>query len=405
MRDYGWEPTVLTVRDGAFPQYDEKLSDDIPHNVSVVRSNAINPFGVYGRLTGQSKKDAIKVGTTRGDKGFIGRMASWMRANIFLPDARVGWAPFAIRTASKLHKEKPFDAVLTSGPPHSCHLIGRALKRKTNLPWVADFRDPWTGINFYHELPMTRWAQKKDASMERSTLEEADAVITVSPSWAKLLQAKGARNVSVVHNGYDEDDFSDVRVPELSEVFTMAHVGSMYPSRNPETIWRSIHLLRESGKLKNVQIKLAGIVSDDVRDSLQSFGLLDIAEIVPYVSHDEAIQLMVSSDVLLLSIEEFKNDTGMITGKLYEYLRSGRPVLALGPVGGDAQKLLEETGGGQLFGRDDLDGVQQFLLSVYTQKEEGNALTGADIRDVEQYSRRKNAKRILEIISQQAIDE
>lgn len=388
LREFGYEPTVLTVDDGAFPQLDDELLADIPGGVRVVRTRAFSPFGAYAKLTGKSKKDAVVVGTVKQRGGWLERAASWIRANVFLPDARVGWVPYAIRKASELHREDPFDVVLTSGPPHSCHLIGQHLKRKLDIPWVADFRDPWTDINFYHELPMSGWARRKDAKMERRVLTEADHVTTVSASWAELLKSKGAQRVSVVQNGFDEADFDSAQGMPPDDRFVISHVGSLYPSRNPDAFWQAIAGLRSNGDLSQLRIQVIGSVSLEVVESIETNGLQSVTEVVPYVSHSEAIELMLGSHMLLLSIERFEHSNGMITGKLYEYIRSGRRVLGLGPVPGDAASLLEETQRGRLFDRDDLEGVSSYLLDQYASWEANSSVAELSGEAVQQFSRR-----------------
>lgn len=388
LREFGYEPTILTVDNGAFPQFDEELALEIPSGVQVVRTKSFSPFGAYAKLTGKSKKDAVVVGTVKQRGGMMERLASWIRANVFLPDARVGWVPYAIRKAIELYDKDQFDVVLTSGPPHSCHLIGRYLKRKLQLPWVADFRDPWTDINYYHELPMSGWARRKDGKMETQVLTEADNVTTVSPSWATLLKSKGANRVAVVQNGFDETDFHNVVGRPSDDTFVISHVGSLYPSRNPNAFWQALAELRKEGKLTHARVRIAGSVSNEVIESIEECGLQSITEVIPYRSHREAIQLMLDSHVLLLSIERFEQANGMITGKLYEYIRSGRPILGLGPASGDAANLLLETKSGQLFDRDDNGGICGYLLDQYAAWESGSVVAKSTGGSIQSLSRR-----------------
>ncbi len=377
----GWQPTVLTVADGAFPQHDPSLAADVPPGVEVVRTRALDPFGLYGRLTGKKGTAAVPVGTAAGGGGAADRLARWVRANLFLPDARVGWVPFARRAGLRMHRARPFDAVLTSGPPHSVHLVGRTLARRTGVPWVADFRDPWTGINFYHELPMTALARRIDHRLEASVLREADRLVTVSPTWARTLAEKAGRpeaDVAVVHNGFDGADFAGLEgVAPPADRFVLAHVGSLYGSRNPAALWEALGRLRAAGRLGRFALRLVGQVDAAARAEAAAHGLADLIETRVYVQHAVAWREMRSASALLLSVEGFGLDRGMITGKLYEYLGSGRPVVGLGPADGDAAHLLQQTGAGLMTARDDAAGLASHLDRLLTDWEQGRPAAGA----------------------------
>ena len=255
LREHGVEPVVLTVEAGAYPSLDPTLAADVPEGVEVIRTRALDPFGLYGAITGTSRKEAVAVGSV-ADTGSLGKkLGLWARANVFLPDARVGWVPFALRAARARIARGDVDAVLTSGPPHSAHLVGLGLRRQRRalgLPWIADFRDPWTGITFYDELPMTPLARAFDARLERRVLRSADRVITVSPTWARDLEEQGglaSGAVEVIQNGFDPADFADVDETVREDAFEVAHVGSLYGPRNPEALWAAISALRARGEV------------------------------------------------------------------------------------------------------------------------------------------------------------
>ena len=252
LRASGFEPVVLTVEAGAAPNRDATLAADVPGGVGVIRTRAPDPFALYGRLVG--KPGGVPTGAVDA-AGAMARLALWVRANVFLPDARVGWVPFALRAGKRVVREalrrvEPFAAVVTSGPPHSVHLVGRRLQR-LGVPWLADFRDPWTGINFYADLPMSRLARALDARLERAVLQTADAVTTVSPTWARLLEARGGLaegDVSVVYNGVDEADLAAAEDVEVRrDAFVVSHVGSLYATRDPSALWAAIARLRAGG--------------------------------------------------------------------------------------------------------------------------------------------------------------
>lgn len=399
LRDFGYEPTVLTVADGAYPQHDDELASDIPSGVAIHRTRSMDPFGAYARLTGRSKKDAVMVGAIRREGRIVERAAGWIRANIFLPDARVGWVPFAVHEGIRLHKEQPFDLVLTSGPPHSKHLIGRKLKRRLGLPWVADFRDPWTDPSHYENIRMSRFALHFTRRLERSVLKEADRLTTVSASLKEMLaerSGRGAEDVTVIQNGFDEDDFPSTSSPSglISDVFTLAYVGSMTGPRNPLAFWAALKRLHEAGRIDRLRIRLVGSVDTRILEAVAAHGLDEVVDIVGYVSHPEAVQTMCKADALLLVLGHFETDGGLITGKLFEYIASGRPILALGPTDGDVAHLLDETGSGQILAWDDVLGTSETVLDLYERWERGESAESRMSGDLVRFTRREQTRQI-----------
>ncbi len=407
--EFGWAPTVLTVREGAFPAHDRSLAADVPAAASVHRTPSLDPHWFYARLAGRSD-DEVDVGSVEGQQETgMERLARWIRANLFLPDARVGWVPFSVWRGRQLVAEGDVDAILTTGPPHSTHLAGAALQALTGVPWVADFRDPWTDINYYDELPHTRWARRLDAALERTVLRQARAVTTVSPTWRDLLTGKTGRTageaITVVQNGFDVDDLSPGEAAPSTEAFEVTHVGSLYASRNPTGLWRALRRLRDEGVMPALRIRLVGTVDANVRDALRAQGLMDVTELIPYVPHDEAVAYMRRAGLLLLSIESFPQDEGMMTGKIYEYLAAGRPIVGVGPRGGDAAALLRKTEGGRLFGRDDVSGLAQYIRHHYEAWAADTPQRGASPEALDSYRRRAQTERMGAVLSGVCSDE
>jgi glycosyltransferase involved in cell wall biosynthesis len=402
LRDFGVEPVVLAVEAGAYPKTDPTLAQDVPKGVAVHRTRSLDPFGAYARLTGRTRQQAVAEtsGHVGADASGAERFAQWVRANVFVPDARVGWVPFAVQRGLRLLRREPFDAVLTSGPPHSVHLTGWALHARTGIPWVADFRDPWTDINYYDELPRTAAAHAADRWLERGVLERATRVVTVSPGWRGLLLSKVDRapgDFAVIHNGYDVEDFGPGQEPP-EDRFTLVYVGSLYGSRNPDVLWRSLAALRARGEIPHLRLRLVGRIGADVLTALEGYGLDAITEHVPYVPHDEAVREMQRATLLFLTIESYRQERGNLTGKIYEYLAAGRPVLALGPVAGDAADLLENTGAGQMLDRADAGGVAEYLQVSYAAWECGEMQQGASSEAAAPYSRRVQAGKLAALI-------
>lgn len=399
--EWDWRPVVLTVRQGAYPARDPSLADEVPPQATVHRTSSLDPHSLYARLTGRSDDD-VDVGSVQGGPdGWMEAIGRWVRANVFLPDARVGWVPFAAWRGRQLIAEGRIDAILTTGPPHSTHLTGAILQAATGVPWVADFRDPWTDINYYDELPHTRWARRLDAALERLVLRRARAVTTVSPSWRDLLARKANRPPSaltVVQNGFDADDIAPGRGEPASDTFDVTHVGSLYASRNPTVLWRALRRLLEEGAVPELRIRLVGTVDPNVRRSLRRHGLAERTQFVSYVPHEEAVAYMRRAGLLLLSIEDFPAADGMMTGKIYEYLASGRPVVGVGPPTGDAAALLRTTDGGRLFGREEASGLAQYIRAQYEAWTDGAPGSGASPEALRPYRRRAQTQQIASVL-------
>jgi len=387
-----WAVEVLTVNAGAYPNRDPSLLRAIPDTVRLHRTVAFDPLAVYARLKGDG--EGVPAGSL-GDApaSLLERVARWIRANVFIPDARVGWWPFAMLRGKQLLGSGRFDAIVTSGAPHSVHLIGRSLHRSTNIPWIADLHDPWTDISYYDEFPHTRWAQRVDAAFEHSVLTEASGVTTVSPSWADLFAGKAENRYAVVENGFDAAAFRNVD-PSPSEDFVIAHVGKLYASRNPVAVWEALAALREDGRIPRLRVQLTGTVDPAVRRSIQQYGLSSIVDIEDFVPHHEALRRMAQSTLLLLMIESFAQADGMITSKLYEYLASGRPVLGVGPANGDANALLREHDAGEIVAWNDSARAKEGLAAHYAAWEAGDPRSGAAWEDIQQHNRVHQAERL-----------
>ena len=296
-------------------------------------------------------------------------------------------------------KEHPVDAIISTGPPHSMHLIALKLNKDLNIPWIADFRDPWTEIDFYDELHLTRWADRKQHKLEREVLTQADKVVTVSWDWARGLGRLGNRNVRVIQNGYDWDCDSNKERAPLSDEFTLTHLGVIAPSRNAPVLWRTLQELKNGieGFGKDLRIKLVGQVDQSVIKNLTSCGLIENTEIIAQVPHDEVKRLQEASQVLLLLVNDTPNAKGILTGKLYEYLASGRPILAIGPENGDAARLIQETHAGVTVGFEDKDKMKEVVKDFY-QKYLNHNLPDNMSSSIEKYSRKAFAKAYVSLL-------
>lgn len=399
--DFGWTPVILTVHEenAAWPARDESLLEEIPPSLEIHRTRAFDPYAAYARLVGKERSETVGVGFLgESNPTWRERLGRWIRANVFLPDARVGWVPYAIQEARKIISGGGIDALLTTGPPHSTHLIGRYLARRFDLPWVADFRDPWVGIDYAEMLPAGRFARSLDARMERSVLSEASAVTVVSPSMADALNDRVPVDYDLLYNGYDPNDFHQ-KVEVEREHFIISHTGSLNEARNPEVLWRALETARARENFPKLRVRLIGRVDPIVLESARRHGVEDLVEVRPYLDHPEVIVQIGKSAMLLLVINRVQGAEGILTGKLFEYVGSGRPVLCIGPTEGDAASVLQDVGAGETFGYQDVEGVARMIRRHYEAWRADRPLPGASPTDAARYSRREQAGELAALLT------
>ena len=360
---YGYVPTVLTLdpATAAYGAMDPALLKQLPEAVSIERTRSWDPLAMYARLQGLKKEEVSGLGFVReGRRSGVGGLARWVRGNIFLPDARVGWVPFAIAAARRLLRARPFAAVITTGPPQSAHLVGSYLKTRLGIPWIADLRDLWT--DDHHNARLHQWLPARfiNRRLERHVLTRADAVVTISEALGAKLRSKARiRRYQTIPNGFDPADVPQRSRPSADRArFVVGYIGSFTEDRN------SAAFAKVMGELAGeVEVRLVGLVADSVMEEFQRAGAGDALVAVGHVPHSEAMRHMAAADLLLLVVSRHRDglNKGFIGGKLLEYLSTGTSVLGIGPPDGDAADILRRTGGGALFDYDDEDGIRAFV--------------------------------------------
>jgi len=278
------------------------------------------------------------------------------------------------------------------------HLIAMELKKKLNIPWLADFRDPWTNIDFYKDLKLNRWADKKHKKQEQLVIKNADSLIVVGSTLKKEYQNMGAKNVSVITNGYDHDDYTDDNVCK-DEKFSIMHAGTITYSRNPQDFWLILsELINEHQDFaEDLEIKLIGKIDLSVNENITRLGLDKFVVKTNYLSHKETIREQKRSHVLFLPINNTQNAKGIITGKLFEYLAAGRPVLAIGPTDGDAAEIINDTKAGLISGFGDNNRLKNNILALYHDYKKGKLQINAG--DVSKYSRKNLTKELVNLLN------
>ncbi len=401
LREFGWEPVVYTPENPEAPVLDKSLLNDVPPDLEIIRRSIWEPYSYYKKLVGLKSSEKINAGflTEKKKPGLAENISVWLRGNLFIPDARKFWIKPSIRYIINYLREHPVDAIVSTGPPHSMHLIALGVKKELGIPWLADFRDPWTGIDFYHLLKLSGYADRKHHSKELKVLKRADAVVVISRSMEEEFKSIHLRNYSVVTNGYDESDIQAIDPVQTDKKFSIAHIGSIAPARNPKIFWSILSELVDENQdfAVKLEIKLVGKVDISVLESIAEAGLYGYLNRIDYLPHNFVIAQMQRSQVLLLLINQTPNAKGILTGKIFEYLAAQRPIISIGPSEGDAALILRETNSGESFGFEDADALKKQILDYYNlfcSKKLVSQSTG-----IEKYSRRFLSGEIASVLT------
>lgn len=403
LRSCGWEPVIYTAENGEMPVEDTSLAKDIPHNMEVLKTPIWEPYDVYKKFIGQKKNEKINAGFLSESKknSFLSGIAVWIRGNFFIPDARKFWIKPSIRFLKTYLSQQPVQAIISSGPPHSMHLIARGLKKVfPNVFWISDFRDPWTNIDFYEELQLTFLADAKHRRLEKAVLKESDAVVSVGITMSEELKfilgdERAHKKFHVITNGFDESDLDTQKTVEKDAHFTIAHIGTLVKSRNPELLWQAIkELITEHPSMaQKLRIKLVGKVDVMVNERILHYGLEPYVLRISYLPHNEVLQVVQKSHVNLLLINQTKNAKGILTGKFFEYLLAGVPILAIGPPNGDLAAILKATQSGYISHFDDKATLKANILRLF----EGQVPT-FNAAEIQQYSRSELTKKLAALL-------
>lgn len=380
--EFGFEPIIYTAANPEYPSIDESLYKDIPGNITVLKKPVWEPYRLYKWFTFQKKGHRINAGFLNQEKkkGITERISVWIRGNLFIPDARRFWVRPSVNFLAGYLREHPVDLVVSTGPPHSMHLIGLGVSRRTGIPWVADFRDPWTKIDYFQDLMLSRRAERKHLKLEKAVMENASAVTVISEDMKRQFEEMGAKNLHVITNGFDPEDFSadtgpasktesGIEADDADQLrkFSLTHIGTIVPTRNPDSLWKALsELVRENEDFARVlSVNLIGAVDYSVSESIDREHLGKWVDHKDYLPHSEISGMLKASRILLLLINDTPNAKGILTGKFFEYLNSGRPILAIGPTDGEASRILDETGTGKMVDFQDTSELKKQILEYY----------------------------------------
>lgn len=395
--DFGIQPIVYIPENPTYPIIDEALVKEVSETAIILKHKIFEPYQLASFLSkNKTKKISSGIIPNQKKQSFLDKLFLLIRGNLFIPDARVYWVKPSVSFLEKYISENNIDTIITSGPPHSLHLIGLELKQKLGVKWFADFRDPWTTIGYHKALRLSNYAANKHKMLERKVLNTADTIIVTSNTTKKEFEAITKKPISVITNGYDTENIAK---QGLDTKFTLAHIGSFLSERNPQLLWESlVEIIQEIPAFKNhLELKLIGAVSQEVLETINEFGLNPYLNNLGYVSHSEAIAHQRKSQVLLL-IEINSEDTkSIIPGKLFEYMVSGRPIIAIGPNGSDFAEIITTTNTGVFFDYSEKMKLKSVLLDFYNQFLEGKLQSNAV--GLQQYSRKSLTEKLVELIN------
>ena len=394
--EFGWKPTVFIPENPSYPLLDESLSNDLSPDLETIKTKIWEPYQLAEIFSKKNKKFKSGQFDIGENQSFMSKLSIFIRGNFFIPDARVFWVKPSVEYLKKYLKENHFDALVTTGPPHSLHLIGLELKKYfPNLKWIADFRDPWTEISYYKHLKLTKWADKKHRTLEEKVFKNADITLATSPTDAENFRKKGANAVCIT-NGFDENEL--IAEKSKTEKFTLSYIGVLEQLRNPENLWEILNALVEENAdfSKDFELKFVGRIDDKILQQIESSALGKKVNLCGYLSHNRAVEEMSNSDILLITNFDRDSSKGIIPGKLFEYLAVGKKIVSFGPKESDVADILKETDSGKHFGYTDNQEIKNYILEIYQQWKTGNL--EANQQSILQYSRRNLTKKLSEIL-------
>ncbi|MDR3022394.1 glycosyl transferase family 1 [Chryseobacterium sp.] len=396
--DFGWKPIIYTPENPSYPLLDETLMKDVPENIEMVKTRIWEPYQLAEKLNKSNKKFKAGQFDVGKNQSWKSKLSIWVRGNFFIPDARVFWVTPSIKFLENYLKENKIDTIVTSGPPHSLHLIGLGLKNKIpDLKWIADFRDPWTEISYYKHLKLTKSSDKKHRQLENAVFKNANITLATSYTDAENFRKAGANAVCIT-NGFDESDSDKSIKGQIGQAFTLSYIGVLEQLRNPENLWKALdELVKENVEFAtDFKLKFVGRIDDKILQSIENSSLKNHIQNLGYLAHGKAVEEMQNSDLLLITNFPNESSKGIIPGKIFEYLASGKQILSFGPDRADVAKILEETQAGKHFSYQDTETVKKFILEKFVLWKTGNLLENT--QHIEQFSRKNLTRQLTEIL-------
>ena len=391
-----WEPVVFAPSNAAYPSIDKGMGADLPENLEVIRRPIMEPYAIYKKFMGKGAgREVTEISS--GKKTWKQKLSLWIRANLFVPDPRVAWVRPSVKYLKKYLKKHPVDAIITTGPPHSVHLIGQKLHKDTGIPWIPDFRDPWSRMYYLKYLPMTDATWRKIRIMEQQVLDSSSTVLACTPLVQEEFQVQTRTPVACVTNGFDEEDFTGP-APQGDGSFNITHTGLFAADGNPFTLWKVLgEMAAEDPWFKeSLRLRLVGKVDREVLDAIADAGLSANVVALGYCDHLTAVREQRSATLLVLPLRNDPEYRPILPGKLFEYLAARRPVLGIGQKDGAMARVLASAQAGVTAEWEDADAMRAFVGTAWKQFCEGSVPATAG--DISPYTRRATAHALAEIL-------
>ncbi|MBU2946751.1 glycosyltransferase family 4 protein [Zobellia uliginosa] len=395
LRDFGIEPVVYIPENPHYPIEDATLVNEIPKDITIYSQPLFEPYGL-AKVFSSKKTKRISSGIIQTkNQSFFEKTMLWVRGNFFIPDARKYWIKPSVKYLTDVLVKEAIDTVITTGPPHSVHLIGRQLKKDNDINWLADFRDPWTSIGYHKELKLSKGSARKHKELEKAVLYEADRVIATSNTTKAEFKTITNTPISVITNGYDSDYAGDAN---LDHRFTISHIGSLLTGRNPKNLWKVLsQIAAEDAVFRgDLQLEFMGVVSQDVMDAMYRNELGPYIKMRGYGSHAEAQRRQQRSQLLLMVEIDSEETKGIIPGKLFEYMIAKRPILAVGPKGWEAGEIIENTNAGKVFDYEAQAELKKTILEYYNTFKKGSIISKSVA--IEKFSRRALTEELSKLL-------
>ncbi len=403
----GWQPVIYTPENPEYTAIDHTLEAEIPHSVEIIRRPITEPYDIYRKLMGKGASTDMKTLTagasggavteiSSGRKSFKQRLSLWIRGNLFVPDPRVGWVKPSVRFLKKYLAEHPVDVIVTTGPPHSMHLIGQRLHKELGIPWIPDFRDPWSRMYYLKHLPMSARTWRRLRAMEQSVLDDCSTVLAVTPLVQDEFRAQTKTPVAMITNGYDGGDFEQAVEPD--GFFNVVHTGLFAADGNPLNLWKALGIKAwaDPDFKAALRLRLVGKVDSEVYAAIEEAGLKENVIDLGYRDHLTAVREQLAATVLVLPLRNDPEYRPILPGKLFEYLASRRPILGIGQEDGAMARVLADTGAGVTAGWDNLDAIRAFIDKAWEQFKAGGvpAVKG----DIDRFSRRSLTRELAALL-------
>ncbi len=400
LRSFGWEPIIYTAKDPAYQYYDSNNEKDIPSGLEIHKVKISEPINAFKKLSGRKKKAPMQeiTSVSANKRSIIDEFAMWIRGNFFIPDARYRWIKPSVKYLTNYLENNSIDAILTDGPTHTNTVIGMRVAQHFGIPWLADFQDPWTQVDYYAKMHIGKRADRKHKALEQEVFKTASKTTIASPTWKTELESIGAKNVSVIYYGFDEDDFNNYRI-QKDDHFTLFHGGLLGSDRNPEQFLKALQKLRNElpDQGKSIRLRLAGEVDRSVVKMIEECQLTDITTYLGMIPRSDVYTEYSKASMLLLPINIAVNAKGRIPGKLFEMLRSGKPILVFGPNDGDVKEIVEKKKRGKSFEYDQFKEIYSFL---YDSINNGNVTDFDSESSISEYSNRLITEKIAHYLDE-----